>query len=225
MAMTTQNEEQLLKTFAPGADTFSIENGVDSAFFDGEARPLPPDLARRRFVAFVGTMDYHPNIEAASWFARSVLPQLRLRDPALEFFIVGRNPSSEISRLTRLPGVHATGGVPDIRPYLASARAIVVPLRVARGIQNKVLEALAMGRPVYATPEVCKTFGSHLPAGLVCCASEGEFVEELFTACSVEPHCDSSIRTDACERFSWSRLGLVLASHLSQIARSAKAQP
>jgi len=220
VALTTQNEEQLLKTFAPAAATFSIENGVDSAFFDGQAHQLPPGLADRRFVAFVGTMDYHPNIEAASWFARSIFPQLRLKDPALEFFIVGRNPSAEISRLTRLPGVHSTGSVPDIRPYLASARAIVVPLRVARGIQNKVLEALAMGRPVYTTPEVCKTFGSALPAGLVCCASEQEFVERVSAACPVEPHCDPSIREDASGRFSWSQMGLVIASHLSQIARS-----
>jgi len=133
VALTTQNEEELLRTFAPQAATFSIENGVDAAFFDGQAHHLPPGLAGRRFVAFVGTMDYHPNIEAASWFARCIFPQLRLRDPALEFFIVGRNPSSETSRLTRLPGIHTTGSVPDIRPYLASARAIVVPLRVARG--------------------------------------------------------------------------------------------
>jgi sugar transferase (PEP-CTERM/EpsH1 system associated) len=223
VALTTQNEEELLRTFAPQAATFSIENGVDAAFFDGQAHHLPPGLAGRRFVAFVGTMDYHPNIEAASWFARSILPQLRLRDPALEFFVVGRNPSSEISRLTRLSGVHTTGSVPDIRPYLASARAIVVPLRVARGIQNKVLEALAMGRPVYTTPEVCQTFGSAPPTGLVCCASEQEFVEGVSIACSLEPRCDPSIRTDACERFSWSRMGLVIASHLNQIARGAEA--
>jgi glycosyltransferase involved in cell wall biosynthesis len=223
VALTTQNEEELLRTFAPQAATFSVENGVDAAFFDGQPRHLPPGLAGRRFVAFVGTMDYHPNIEAAAWFARCIFPQLRLRDPALEFFIVGRNPSSEVSRLTRLPGVHTTGSIPDIRPYLASARAIVVPLRVARGIQNKVLEALAMGRPVYTTPEVCQTFGAAPPTGLVCCASDQEFVEEVSAAASVEPRCDPSIRSAACGRFSWSRMGLVLTAQLNQIAKSAEA--
>jgi len=99
----------------------------------------------------------------------------------------------------------------------------VVPLRVARGIQNKVLEALAMGRPVYATPEVCQTFGSAPPTGLVGCASEQEFVDRVSVACAVEPHCDPSIRADACGRFSWSRMGLVIASRLSQIARSPDA--
>jgi sugar transferase (PEP-CTERM/EpsH1 system associated) len=223
VAFTTPNEEQLLKTFAPDAVTFSIENGVDSTFFDGRAHPLPAALAGRRFVAFVGTMDYHPNIEAASWFALHVFPQLRLRDPALEFFIVGRNPSSQISRLERTAGVYATGSVPDTRPYLASAVAIVVPLKVARGIQNKVLEALAMGRPVFTTPEVCKTFGSVPPAGLVCCASEQEFVDRVSGACSVEPQCDSSIRADTCGRFSWSRMGTVLGEQLDQVACSASA--
>ena len=218
VALTTRNEEELVKAFAPTASTFSIENGVDSAFFDGRAHNSPAELTGRRFIAFVGTMDYHPNIEAASWFARSVFPRLRLRDAALEFFIVGRNPPAEIVRLESLPGVHATGGVPDTRPYLASARAIVVPLRVARGIQNKVLEALAMGRWVFTTPEVGKTFGSGLPVGLVCCASEQEFVEHVSAACSLEPQCDSSIRADACARFSWSRMASVLGAQLDQIA-------
>ena len=223
VALTTENEEQLLKTFAPKAVTFSIENGVDSSFFDGGAHDIPAELAGRPFVAFVGTMDYHPNIEAACWFARCVLPELRRRDPALEFFIVGRNPSSEVSRLERIEGVHVTGSVSDTRPYLASARAIVVPLRVARGIQNKVLEALAMGRPVFTTLEVCQTFGSAPPAGVVCCASEEEFVGRVSAACRIEPQCDSSIRAETCRRFSWARMELVLAAQLDHVAGSANA--
>ena len=221
VALTTQHEEQLLKTFAPEAATFSIENGVDAAFFDGRSHHLP-ELAGRKFLAFVGTMDYHPNIEAASWFARTVFPELRRRDPALQFLMVGRNPSAEVSRLARLPGVHATGSVPDTRPYLASARAIVVPLRVARGIQNKVLEAIAMGRPVFTTPEVCKTFGSIPPSGLVCCTSEQEFVHRVSGACSIPPRCDASIRAEACERFSWSRLRGVFGDQLEQVTAAGK---
>jgi polysaccharide biosynthesis protein PslH len=184
---------------------------------------LPAELAGRHFVAFVGTMDYHPNIEAACWFARCVFPELRRRDPSLEFFIVGRNPSSEISSLESLRGVYATGSVPDIRPFLGSARAIVVPLRVARGIQNKVLEALAMGRPVFATPEVCQTFGPSQPAGVVCCASEQEFVDLVSAACRIEPQCDFSIRAETCRRFSWARTGEVLAEQLDHVVSSADA--
>ena len=203
--LTTENEESLLHTFAPHAHTCFMENGVDGEYFDGVARPLPSGFEGRRLVVFVGTMDYHPNIEAAQWFATHVLPGLRREDPRVEFLIVGRNPTKDVRDLARLDGVTVAADVPDTRPYLAHARAIVVPLRLARGIQNKVLEALAMGRPVFASTAVCATFGKTLPAGVFCCASAAEFVERVSQACNSEPQCDSGIRAEACRRFSWQK--------------------
>jgi glycosyltransferase involved in cell wall biosynthesis len=110
-------------------------------------------------------MDYWANIDAVSWFAREVLPGLRRRLPEVCFAIVGARPDGQVQRLAQLPGVIVTGAVPDVRPYLAHARLAVAPLRIARGIQNKVLEALAMGRPLLATPAALAgvELGANLP--------------------------------------------------------------
>jgi glycosyltransferase involved in cell wall biosynthesis len=91
-------------------------------------------------------------VDAAVWFAREVWPAVRAQFPDAEFRIVGRKPAPEVQRLADLPGVKVIGQVPDVRPFVAAAAAVVVPLRLARGIQNKVLEALAMGKPVVAAP-------------------------------------------------------------------------
>jgi glycosyltransferase involved in cell wall biosynthesis len=112
----------------------------------GESSPAPR-------LVFTGRMDYRPNIDAVTWFARAVLPKLRARVPDLRFAIVGSAPAPEVTQLAALPGVIVTGRVPDTRPWLAHASIVVAPLLIARGTQNKVLEAMAMGRPVIATPE------------------------------------------------------------------------
>jgi glycosyltransferase involved in cell wall biosynthesis len=102
---------------------------------------------------FTGTMDYAPNVEAVSWFAKSILPSIRVRQPHAQFHIVGANPTPQVIALASAPGVHVTGRVADVRPYLAYATAAVVPMKIARGIQNKVLEAMAMARPVVVTSD------------------------------------------------------------------------
>ncbi len=104
-------------------------------------------------IVFTGRMDYWPNIDAVQWFAREVLPVLRQRVPSARFWIVGAAPASDVRALAALPGVQVTGRVPDTRPWLAAADVVIAPLRIARGIQNKLLEAMAMARPVVATPE------------------------------------------------------------------------
>ena len=135
----------------------AVQNGVDLAYFS-PAHDLPdpyagtPHGAAPRIV-FTGHMDYPPNAEAAIWFAREVLPLLRPRDPRPGFIVVGANPGPEVRALADLPGVQVTGRVADVRPYVAHAAMAVAPLRIARGIQNKVLEAMAMGRPVVASPQ------------------------------------------------------------------------
>jgi polysaccharide biosynthesis protein PslH len=130
-----------------------FENGVDlDAFSPARAWPDPfPDPGPH--LVFTGHMDYWPNIDAVRWFATEVMPLLRARTPAPRFWIVGANPADEVKRLAALPGVHVTGRVADIQPYLAHAAVCVSPLRMARGIQNKVLEAMAMARPVVASPQ------------------------------------------------------------------------
>jgi polysaccharide biosynthesis protein PslH len=131
-------------------DVHVVENGIDTARFD-------PDAAFKRIeslgamIVFTGQMDYRPNIEAVEWFAQSVLPHVRVRQPDARFAIVGRNPSDAVKALARLPGVTVTGEVADVRGWLGAASVVVAPLKLARGVQNKVLEAMAMARPVVAT--------------------------------------------------------------------------
>jgi sugar transferase (PEP-CTERM/EpsH1 system associated) len=127
-----------------------IANGVDTAFF----RPDPGlGALRTNSIVFTGRMDYRPNIDAMTWFAHAILPSIRRRVPGAHLRIVGAKPAAAVQALARLEGVEVTGAVPDVRPYLQQAHAVVAPMRIARGIQNKVLEGLAMARPVVTTPQ------------------------------------------------------------------------
>src|SRR5207244_2106356 len=102
--------------------------------------------------AFVGALDYLPNVDAAVWFAREVWPAIRATHPAAELRLIGRKPAPAVQELAALPGVKLIGQVPDVRPHVAAVAVVVAPLRLARGLQNKVLEALAMAKPVVAAP-------------------------------------------------------------------------
>jgi sugar transferase (PEP-CTERM/EpsH1 system associated) len=135
-----------------GADKVrAVENGIDTGRFD-PALPLEPVGAGEGPLAvFTGQMDYRPNIDAVRWFATDILPRIRERHPSARFAIVGRAPTEEVRALETLPGVAVTGEVPDVRPWLAAADAVVAPLLLARGVQNKLLEAMAMARPVVAS--------------------------------------------------------------------------
>ena len=151
----SQAECRRFETLAPEAvgRVGWCDNGVDLAKFSPAHAFPAPFSAGGQDLVFTGTMDYWPNADAVQWFAREVLPFLQPISPSLRFWIVGANPANEVQRLAALPGVYVTGRVADTRPYLAHAAAVVAPLRIARGIQNKVLEAMAMGRPVIASPQ------------------------------------------------------------------------
>jgi sugar transferase (PEP-CTERM/EpsH1 system associated) len=130
----------------------ALPNGIDVDYFrpDSGFAPLPPRAGP--LIVFTGQMSYRPNAEAVTVFAEEILPALRTRRPDLEFAIVGRNPPLDVQALGTKAGVIVTGAVPDVRPWLAAASVVVAPLRIARGIQNKVLEAMAMAKPVVASP-------------------------------------------------------------------------
>jgi glycosyltransferase involved in cell wall biosynthesis len=161
-----------LLSIAPTANVFVIENGVDIEYYSTSAleqahsawlgrRPLVslpggqvadklPGGSRHRLL-FVGSMDYHANVDAVTYFAREVWPSLHLARPDLNFTVVGRNPGSKVKALASLPGVEVTGTVDDVRPYYGEALASIVPLRVGGGSRLKILEAMASGVPVVAT--------------------------------------------------------------------------
>jgi sugar transferase (PEP-CTERM/EpsH1 system associated) len=155
VSLVSEAEAALFRSRNPDvADRIcGITNSVDHRYFD-PSLPYPAvfDASAPTYV-FTGTMDYPPNVDTVAWFANEILPLIRRSLPGARFYVVGSNPGPEVQKLARLDGVAVTGRVPDVRPYLAHATAAVAPMRIARGIQNKVLEAMAMGRPVVLTAD------------------------------------------------------------------------
>ena len=149
----SEEEADLFRSLAPECAakiTYRIQ-GVDSDFFDPSCYYPDPFPVGAPALVFTGAMDYWPNVDAVGWFAEAAWPSIRRQVPNARFFIVGMRPTPEVSRLAEQPGITVTGAVPDVRPYLAHAHAAVLPLRIARGIQNKVLEAMAMRLPIIGT--------------------------------------------------------------------------
>ncbi len=150
-----------------GADKVrAVENGIDTDRFDPSVQLDAVEAGEGPLAVFTGQMDYRPNIDAVRWFANDILPLIRQRHSQARFAIVGRAPNDEVRALAALPGVTVTGEVPDVRPWLAAADAVVAPLLLARGVQNKLLEAMAMARPVVASAAAAEgidaTPGEHL---------------------------------------------------------------
>ncbi len=165
VVLVSEPEADLFAARAPeaAARVHAVGNGVDLERFRPDPElpdPYPPGT---RAIAFTGLMDYWANVDAVGWFAEEVLPRVRAERPEAAFWIVGARPTDAVRRLESVPGVVVTGAVPDTRPYIAHAALCVAPMRVARGVQNKVLEALAMARPVVLTPEAAE--GIALPPG------------------------------------------------------------
>jgi len=148
-------EADLFRQLAPEsvARIGHFSNGVDTEYFSPDHDFASPFAAGTRALVFTGAMDYWPNVDAVQWFCDEVFPTLRAADAALAFYIVGSRPSPQVQALAQLPGVSVTGTVPDVRPYIRHATAAVAPLRIARGIQNKVLEAMAMAAPTVVSPQ------------------------------------------------------------------------
>jgi sugar transferase (PEP-CTERM/EpsH1 system associated) len=144
--VTTSHEKELLAATGGGVDNVVVVgNGVDVERFT-------PAAGEGEEVVFLGAMDYAPNVDAATWFCREVWPGVRATRPAARFVIVGSDPAPEVRALERVEGVHVTGRVARVEPHLETARLMVVPVRMARGVQNKVLEGMAAGLPVVTTP-------------------------------------------------------------------------
>jgi sugar transferase (PEP-CTERM/EpsH1 system associated) len=160
-----------------------VSNGVDSEYF----RPAERAAGAPQSLVFTGQMNYRPNVEGVCWFVRQVWSTLRRGWPALTFAIVGRNPAPVVRRLAEVPGVSVTGAVPDIRPYLAAATIAVAPLFIGRGIQNKVLEAMASGLPVVASPMAVEGLDVQVGADLLQADTPEKWVERLGQLLSDEP--------------------------------------
>ena len=144
---TTRAEWQTLESYGTGVPSDWFPNGVDTAFFSPDGGPIEPET-----ISFIGRMDYYPNQECMARFCAQVWPLLRRERPGMKLLIVGADPSPAVRRLAELPGVTVTGSVPDVRPFVRRSALMVAPLAIARGTQNKILEAMAMGVPVVTSP-------------------------------------------------------------------------
>jgi sugar transferase (PEP-CTERM/EpsH1 system associated) len=148
LTVVSENEAADLLRSCPSSDCHIVPNGVDLNYFAFE-----PETANSAMpgCVFVGAMDYPPNVDAVCWFVRDIWPAIRERYPMARFQIVGHNPVSAVDCLRGVEGIEIMGAVPDVRKFLYDAQVVVAPLRIARGVQNKVLEAMACGRAVIAS--------------------------------------------------------------------------
>lgn len=204
---------------AAAARIAAVSNGVDLQFFAPRARAagtsLPPKLV------FTGVMDYPPNIEGVQWFVQNVWGRVRDAVPDACFFIVGSRPTAAVRQLDRHPGVVVTGFVEDVRDYLGEASACVVPLQIARGIQNKILEGMAMGKAVVCTSQAFE--GLNAAAGTDIIVADGA---EAFAAATIallkDPARATQVgaRARACveRHYSWDGNLAVLDSILSSVS-------
>lgn len=176
-------EAELFRRLAPesAGKVCHVDNGVDGDYFSPRRDYPNPYPDWERVLAFTGAMDYRPNVDAVEWFAREAFPSIRDAFPSACFYIVGARPAPRVQKLAELPGVRVTGTVLDIRPFLAHAEIAVAPLRLARGVQNKVLEAMAMARTVIASPEASEGIEARVGEELLVASSPAEFVAAACT--------------------------------------------
>ncbi len=211
----TERESALFCELAPecAARVSTIGNGVDADYYAPNlARPSPFAEQPIAPIVFTGAMDYWPNVDAVIWFAHEVLPLIRQALPAARFCIVGRNPPAAVQVLAS-EHVSITGTVPDVRPYLQHAGVVVAPLRVARGIQNKILEAMAMERPVVASTACVDAFDAPTLATLATAAGAAEFAHRvvgLYESPQQASELGRRARASVLQRFSW-------AAHMAAI--------
>ena len=209
-----------------GARIKTMGNGVDAAYFDPAAALHNPYSPDEQAITFTGAMDYWPNVDAVTWFARDVLPALVQRHPRVRLHIVGRSPTQAVCALASRH-VSISGTVPDVRPYLRHARVVVAPLRVARGIQNKVLEAMAMAAPVVVAQECHQALALQPVEGVRAATLPAQWVDELDRLLSdPDVAVEAGRRARACviSRFSWEAHLSVLDADLASVI-GERAQP
>ena len=176
VTLVSEAEAELFRRVCPNDHTFAVPNGVDLDYFK------PSDCSPNEFAeacVFVGALDYRANIDGLEWFCREVWPRVRSQHSDMPLVIVGRNPTTAVRRLAEADGVRLIGEVPDVRPYLAQAACVVAPLRIARGIQNKVLEAFAMAKAVVASPQALEGLTASPGVEVMQAASPSEWSDHV----------------------------------------------
>jgi sugar transferase (PEP-CTERM/EpsH1 system associated) len=170
VTLVSQAEADLYRTFCRPGPVYAVTNGCDLEYFQPAAGTAGQDCV------FVGALDYPPNIDGVVWFVQEAWPALRQRHPDLKLQLVGRRPAPAVTRLGAVPGLEVVGQVPDVRPYVARAGVVVVPLRLARGVQNKVLEALAMAKATVASPQALEGLQARVGQDVLAASTPDEWV-------------------------------------------------
>lgn len=177
VTLVSDLEARLYQRFCPNSRTHAVINGVDLDYFSPAASITPAKPGHD--VVFLGALDYRANVDGLLWFCREVWPGVRREAPAATFAMVGRNPASALRKLAGVDGVELVGGVPDVRPHLVAAKLTVAPLRIARGIQNKVLESMAVAKPVVVSPEAMEGLQVEPGTHLALAGTPREWVEQI----------------------------------------------
>lgn len=179
-----------------------VTNGVDLEYFFPQ-----PDTDAKTLV-FVGVLNYRPNADGVSWFAHEVMPRLHQVEPQARFVIVGRHPTPRVLNLDGLHGTEVVGSVPDVRDYLRDASVVVAPLRMARGVQNKVLEAMASRRAVVSSPSAAKGIDAVDGRDFLVADHPEQWVEairDLFQDAERRRRVAAAARQRVEQRYNWSR--------------------
>jgi sugar transferase (PEP-CTERM/EpsH1 system associated) len=173
LVLISAAEAAIFRRFCNDGRVEVVGNGVDLDYF----KPQPGSTEQG--CVFLGALDYWPNVEGLCWFCQEVWPEVHRRRPQTTLSIVGRRPTAAVARLAELPGVKLVGQVPDVRPYVHAAAVSVVPLRIARGVQNKVLESLAMGKATLVSPQALEGLTAQRGAHLRAASTPDEWITQL----------------------------------------------
>ncbi len=215
-AFVSDAEAALFKQLAPDcADkVFDFSNGVDTDYFSPALSFASPYRAKEQVLVFTGAMDYWANVDAVTWFVKDIFPAVQRAHPAAAFYIVGTRPTPEVQALAQHKGVTVTGAVPDTRPYIAHAAMAVAPLRIARGIQNKVLEAMAMAKPTIVTAQALEGIDAQAGRDLLLASDSAAFSAHCIALLShPQPELGLAARERVVLGYSWAR-------HLASIDRA-----
>jgi sugar transferase (PEP-CTERM/EpsH1 system associated) len=191
VTLVSDAEVAIFRQFCREGVVVTVGNGVDLDYFRPQPEISPsfpgrgPALADRAGTSqeqgcvFLGALDYWPNVEGICRFCREIWPEIRQRLPEATISLVGRRPVPAVCRLVQIPGVNLIGAVPDVRPYLAGAAVSIVPLRIARGVQNKVLESLAMGKATIVSPQALEGIAARSGEHLLTAHSPTEWIDGI----------------------------------------------
>jgi sugar transferase (PEP-CTERM/EpsH1 system associated) len=220
--VTSVREQEIVRTHAPATPCAVVANGVDIDYFRPSAEVVEPDT-----LVFNGVLDYRPNLDAALFLVDEVLPRVRAVVPTARLTIVGRGAACDLAHLRKHPGVRVTGEVPDVRPYLAGSCAVVVPIRLGGGTRLKVVEGLAMGRPMVTTTLGCEGIDVHDGEHLLIRDDADAFAAAAATLLA-DPQCGAALGAAGRElmeaRYSWASAAARLEEHYRALVPGARAR-